>query len=444
MTLCAGICQYERGGGCRIKLSEPLLKFRPSLELKETLLHEMIHAWMFLEKIRDQGDHGPCFQEKMHFINRAAFTDHQRPPQGYNITVYHSMHAEVNQYRTHHWQCPKCGNIVKRAMNRKPQEADCRGRQGKGPDCKDTKCAYHMHQRFCGGDYTKVAEPEGFGKKRSSKQGKATFADGTALPVKRARSSNTADPDASRSNKHVPAITDFFTSISREPGDGHEAEQPHCVPANEATAGSGLADLDRHGSTVEPSSVEAQGPIASLRSTAATDLSRPVLSDTTDSLQGQHCIQDSGNAVASVSGQPPLPSLRRIMADAAMRRQTVQAEGAQLAGLRLEAEKAQYEAETCTAVDARSGARAGPSTNKHATACASNDDNIASVSAVIDLVEDDREGCQELVPIGLKQHSLGQETKPPCCPVCGLTWSQQTTNREMNEHIDTCLLTQLL
>lgn len=23
---CAGICQYERGGGCRIKLSEPLLK----------------------------------------------------------------------------------------------------------------------------------------------------------------------------------------------------------------------------------------------------------------------------------------------------------------------------------------------------------------------------------------------------------------------------------
>ena len=40
----------------------------------------MIHAWMFLEKIRDQGDHGPRFQEKMHFINRAAFTDHQARP----------------------------------------------------------------------------------------------------------------------------------------------------------------------------------------------------------------------------------------------------------------------------------------------------------------------------------------------------------------------------
>ena len=53
-------------------------------------------------------------------------------------------------------QCPKCGNLVKRAMNRPPQQADCRGRQGKGPDCQDTKCAFHMHQRFCGGDYTKV------------------------------------------------------------------------------------------------------------------------------------------------------------------------------------------------------------------------------------------------------------------------------------------------
>ena len=28
----------------------------------------------------------------------------QRPAQGYHITVFHSMHAEVDQYRTHHWQ----------------------------------------------------------------------------------------------------------------------------------------------------------------------------------------------------------------------------------------------------------------------------------------------------------------------------------------------------
>ena len=26
MTLCAGVCEFSHGGGCRIKLSEPLLK----------------------------------------------------------------------------------------------------------------------------------------------------------------------------------------------------------------------------------------------------------------------------------------------------------------------------------------------------------------------------------------------------------------------------------
>lgn len=57
-------------------------------------------------------------------------------------------------------QCARCGNVVKRAMNRPPQEADCRGRQGKGPECKDTKCSFHMHQRFCGGVYTKVMHCE--------------------------------------------------------------------------------------------------------------------------------------------------------------------------------------------------------------------------------------------------------------------------------------------
>lgn len=34
-----------------IKLSEPILKFRPTKDLKEVLLHEMIHAYLFLNKV---------------------------------------------------------------------------------------------------------------------------------------------------------------------------------------------------------------------------------------------------------------------------------------------------------------------------------------------------------------------------------------------------------
>lgn len=45
MKLCAGICRYCSGGFCEVRLSEPLLKFRPRADFINTLLHEMIHAY---------------------------------------------------------------------------------------------------------------------------------------------------------------------------------------------------------------------------------------------------------------------------------------------------------------------------------------------------------------------------------------------------------------
>ncbi len=59
----------------------------------------------------------------------------QRPPGGYNITTTHSMHAEVDHYRVHWWECGSCGHTIKRSMNRPPQEADC-VRCGRGDDVK--------------------------------------------------------------------------------------------------------------------------------------------------------------------------------------------------------------------------------------------------------------------------------------------------------------------
>lgn len=43
MTLCAGTCELKHGF-CKITLSKPILEFRNNNELKETLLHEMIHG----------------------------------------------------------------------------------------------------------------------------------------------------------------------------------------------------------------------------------------------------------------------------------------------------------------------------------------------------------------------------------------------------------------
>ena len=51
MHRCAGVC-YSRGRGlynrCNIELSQPLLSLRPRADLVNTLLHEMIHAFIFV------------------------------------------------------------------------------------------------------------------------------------------------------------------------------------------------------------------------------------------------------------------------------------------------------------------------------------------------------------------------------------------------------------
>ncbi|XP_065662180.1 DNA-dependent metalloprotease SPRTN isoform X3 [Hydra vulgaris] len=130
MTLCAGLCCYERKGGlCSIKLSQPLLKLRPRKDLVETLLHEMIHALLFV-------------------------TD--------NNKVYHSFHDEVNNYRQHWWKCdgpcnkrPPYFGVVRRAMNRAPSSRDT---------------WWGEHATKCGGSFTKIKEPDSYTKGKSKKE----------------------------------------------------------------------------------------------------------------------------------------------------------------------------------------------------------------------------------------------------------------------------------
>ncbi|KAI8813243.1 SprT-like family-domain-containing protein [Cladochytrium replicatum] len=116
MTLCAGTCHFFGGRYCSVRLSEPLLKFRPRSDLINTLLHESIHAYLFITGGNtDRDGHGPAFLELADRINKKA---------GTNITVYHSFRDEVNLYRTHVWKCNGCEHILRRAMNRPPQPAD--------------------------------------------------------------------------------------------------------------------------------------------------------------------------------------------------------------------------------------------------------------------------------------------------------------------------------
>ena len=57
MTLCAGVTYLHKEGNCTIRLSKPILKYRSLKELEETLLHEMIHAYLFLTKKQTYDDY---------------------------------------------------------------------------------------------------------------------------------------------------------------------------------------------------------------------------------------------------------------------------------------------------------------------------------------------------------------------------------------------------
>ncbi|KAH9522089.1 hypothetical protein DERF_005691 [Dermatophagoides farinae] len=76
----------EHGWRTEIRLSSKLLSLRPRSDLVNTLLHEMIHAYIYFAKIRDNGSHGQYFHEFMWKINQTAHT---------NITVFHNFHDEV-------------------------------------------------------------------------------------------------------------------------------------------------------------------------------------------------------------------------------------------------------------------------------------------------------------------------------------------------------------
>lgn len=144
MKLCAGTCTYEIGGRCVISLSEPLLKYRSVKELKETLLHELIHAYLFVtNNCKDRSAHGPEFIFHMNRINMKT---------GLNITIYHSFINEVNFYRTNIWRCngpcrleaPYYG-FVKRSINRAP-----------GPN----DSWWNLHLSKCGGKFTKISDSD--------------------------------------------------------------------------------------------------------------------------------------------------------------------------------------------------------------------------------------------------------------------------------------------
>lgn len=153
-TSCAGICELSKDPKTgkftriRLKLSTPLLQYRPRSDTINTLLHEAIHAYFFITTSwqHSRGDdgtgHGVGFQLLADAINNHG---------NYEVTIYHTFHDEVESFRTHVWRCdgpcqrqPPYFGLVKRSMNRAPGKSDT---------------WWSKHKVECGGTYTKISEP---------------------------------------------------------------------------------------------------------------------------------------------------------------------------------------------------------------------------------------------------------------------------------------------
>ncbi|CAN6313571.1 unnamed protein product [Urochloa humidicola] len=162
---------YPGGGGCIILLSKSLRECHDESDLKNALLHEMIHAYICIkDNNSDHSDHGAKFQKLMNTINLSSLADPYRPVDGYSITLLHEIRKKY-----YHYKCQRCGDLIKSIKTRLPSGDDCIERKGVDDPCQNSKCHWHRHKQRCSGSYCRVHEslPGGPKAEEALNEGKA-------------------------------------------------------------------------------------------------------------------------------------------------------------------------------------------------------------------------------------------------------------------------------
>ncbi|KAK8446443.1 hypothetical protein SEVIR_9G491800v4 [Setaria viridis] len=145
---------YPGGGGCIILLSKSLCECHDESDLKNALLHEMIHAYICIkDNNSDHSDHGAKFRKLMNKINLSSVADPRRPVGGYSITLLHEIRKKY-----YHYKCQSCGDLIKSIMMKVPSGNDCIERKGADDPCQNSKCHWHRHKQQCSGSYCRVQE----------------------------------------------------------------------------------------------------------------------------------------------------------------------------------------------------------------------------------------------------------------------------------------------
>eukprot|EP01083_Nonionella_stella_P096890 272401_1 len=104
---------------CNIYLSLPILQYTSTKDIIETLIHEMIHCYLFLfdQHRYDRSDHGKRFISIMNAINYCT--------KSIKITVYHYCHKAMDMVKMTMFQCNGiCQELMQRPRNNPPGKQD--------------------------------------------------------------------------------------------------------------------------------------------------------------------------------------------------------------------------------------------------------------------------------------------------------------------------------
>lgn len=150
----SGCDYYPGGGGCIVLLSKSLYECHTSSDLKNVLLHEMIHAYLCIkDNNTNHSNHGSNFQKLMNTINSSSVPDRHRPLGGYSIIMLHDIRTKYYRYK-----CDSCGDFVRSTKIRGPSHDDCIERMGANYSCPNSTCQWHRHKKRCSGSYYRVGE----------------------------------------------------------------------------------------------------------------------------------------------------------------------------------------------------------------------------------------------------------------------------------------------
>ncbi|WOK96919.1 sprT-like domain-containing protein Spartan isoform X2 [Canna indica] len=211
---------YSNGGGCEIHLSEPLLKTCSADDLKNVLLHEMIHAFLWIEHSNsDRSDHGVSFQAMMNSINSSTSIDPQRPTGGYNVTVDHSLQKEQHRKRLRPI-CEMRGEVTISSVNKGPSASGSTKNLDPDECCDNPSCHQQSHKKLCFDNF--MLEPSKFSDSKSIPKVTAV-----AKVCKEPRTSTSKEDICTRSkrlkpgksNKECAAVIEWLGAFEDEESD---------------------------------------------------------------------------------------------------------------------------------------------------------------------------------------------------------------------------------